>query len=74
MDRDSFDGLGVHLLHIIDQQLLDPIKRSFEKDLDSGLGIDENLPKILAMIIALAHSLKITILYSFYFRFLFLLV
>jgi hypothetical protein len=35
---DNIDGLGVHLLHSTDPQLLDPIKRSFEDDLDASPG------------------------------------
>ena len=38
MNKGDFNGLGVHFLHVIDQQLLDPIKRSFERGLDTSPG------------------------------------
>jgi hypothetical protein len=36
MNSGGFGGLGIHLFHIIGQQLLDPIKRIFERDLDAS--------------------------------------
>ena len=59
MNKGDFNGLGIHFLHVIDQQLLDPIKRSFERDLDTSLGRSENILHFLGMKIALETLLKL---------------
>ena len=63
MNKGDFNGLGIHFLHVIDQRLLDPIKRSFERGLDTSPG-RIRIFAFLGNEIYPRNSIKITMLYQ----------